>query len=135
MINWRVFKRQKFKHVNNQQISMSDKLAEYLTNYIQERIGVYKKYIIAAFNSPGHCIWYLESSAGMPVPSSDLKNCELLRDAKIFTEDTRISRNGRNIYKVFCLTDFGNQLAHAMLKENQQTAEIEEPDPEETAKN
>lgn len=106
---------------------MSDKLAEYLTNYIRERIGVYKKYIIAAFNSKDHCIWYLESSAGMPVPSSDLKNCELLRDAKIFTEDTRISRNGRNIYKVFCLTDFGKQLAKAMLKEQQVPSEAEEP--------
>jgi len=122
-----IFRRQKFKHVSAQKILMSDKLAEYLTNYIRERIGVYKKYIIAAFNSPGHCIWYLESSAGMPVPSSDLKNCELLRDAKIFTEDTRISRNGRNIYKVFCLTDFGKQLAKAMLKENQIAPEAEEP--------
>ncbi|MEM2081692.1 MAG: hypothetical protein QXP44_01485 [Candidatus Bathyarchaeia archaeon] len=106
---------------------MSDKLAEYLTNYIQERIGVYKKYIIAAFNSKDHCIWYLESSAGMPVPSSDLKNCELLRDAKIFTEDTRISRNGRSIYKVFCLTDFGKQLAKEILKENQLASEVDEP--------
>jgi hypothetical protein len=105
---------------------MSDKLAEYLSNYIQERVGVFKKYMLAALNNRDHCLWYLESSAGMLLPSSDLKNCELLRDAKIFTEDVRVSRNGRNTYKVFCLTEFGKQLAEEMLKESSATPDTEE---------
>jgi hypothetical protein len=97
---------------------MSDKLGNYLSNYIQGRAGVFKKYLLATLNSRDQCIWYLESSEGTLVPSADLKNCELLRDAQIFHEDVRISRSGRNTYKVFCLTDFGRQLADDIKKES-----------------
>ena len=58
-------------------------------------------------------------------PFLRLKNCELLRDAQIFREDTRISRNGRNIYKVFSLTDFGRQIAEELKKESEIAPEPE----------
>jgi hypothetical protein len=96
---------------------MSEELQQYLSNYIQSRVGVFKKYLLSAFDNKDHCIWYLESSEGMLAPSSDLKNCQLLRDAQLFTEDVRISRNGRNTYKIYCLTELGKKFAEGIKKE------------------
>lgn len=96
---------------------MSKKLGDYLSDYIQGRVGVFKKYLIAAFDNKDQCIWYLESSEGMIVPSSDLKNCELLRDAQLLHEDIRISRNGRNTYKIYCLTELGRKMAQEIREE------------------
>ncbi len=98
-------------------ISMSEKLGTYLAEYIQGRVGVFKKYIIAALDNKDQCLFYLESSAGMVIPSSDLKNCELLRDAGVFREDTRVSRNGRNTYKFYYLTDLGKKMAEEIKAE------------------
>jgi hypothetical protein len=98
---------------------MSEKLESYLSTYIKTRVGVFKKYILAAHASKDQCVWYLEASEGMIMPSSDLKNCELLRDAQIFNEDIRISRNGRNTYKIFCLTELGKQIAEQLRKESE----------------
>ena len=97
--------------------SMSQELSEYLSNYIESRVGVFKKYLLAALDNKDQCLWYLESTAGMVIPSSDLKNCELLRDAQLFNEDIRISRNGRNTYKIYCLTELGKKLATEIKKE------------------
>ena len=96
---------------------MSQELSKYLSGYIESRVGVYKKYLMAALDNTDQCIWYLESSVGMLVPSSDLKNLQLLRDAQLFTEDMRISRNGRNTYKIYCLTELGKKLAAEIKKE------------------
>jgi hypothetical protein len=105
---------------------MSKKLVSYLCNYIQSRVGVFKKYIIAASGNKDQCIFYLESSEGMIIPSSDRKNCELLRDALIFTEDTKVSRSGRNTYKFFCLTETGKKMAEDIKAEDQMTEKDEE---------
>ncbi|MEJ2270971.1 MAG: hypothetical protein P8X91_00475 [Candidatus Bathyarchaeota archaeon] len=96
---------------------MSAELGEYLSNYIQTRTGLLKKYLLAALDNKDYCIWYLESTAGMLSPSSDLKNCELLRDAQLFNEDVRMSRNGRNTYKIYCLTELGKKYAKALKEE------------------
>lgn len=96
---------------------MSTKLGNYLSEYIQGRVGVFKKYLIAALENRDQCIWYLESSEGMLVPSSDLKNCELLRDAQLLSEDIRVSRNGRTTYKIYCLTDLGKKMAQQVMQE------------------
>ena len=96
---------------------MSKELGDYLSNYIQGRVGVFKKYLIAAFDNKDQCIWYLESSEGMIIPSSDLKNCELLRDAQLLHKDIRVSRNGRNTYKLYCLTDLGKKMAASIREE------------------
>lgn len=76
-----------------------------------------KKYLLAALDNKDQCIWYLESSDGMLAPSSDLKNCQLLRDAQLFNEDIRISRNGRNTYRIYCLTELGRKIAVEIKKE------------------
>ena len=106
---------------------MSEKLESYLSTYIQGRVGVFKKYLLAALGNKDQCVWYLEASEGMIVPSSDLKNCELLRDAQLFNEDIRISRNGRNTYKIFCLTELGRQIAVQIMKESEIAEEHSEP--------
>jgi hypothetical protein len=105
---------------------MSEELKEYLSNYIQTRVGIFKKYLLAANDSKDHCIWYLESSEGMLVPSSDLKNCQLLRDAQLLNEDVRMSRNGRNVYKIYCLTELGKKFAESIKKEGLEGAVVEE---------
>ncbi len=99
-------------------IVMSQKLGDYLSEYIRGRVGVFKKYLLAALESKDYSIWYLEASAGMIVPSSDIKNCELLRDAQLFSEDMRVSRNGRNTYKTYCLTELGKKFAEEMKAES-----------------
>jgi hypothetical protein len=96
---------------------MTEELCAYLSSYIKTRVGVYKKYLLAALDNKDNCIWYLESTEGMLTPSSDLKNCQLLRDAQLFNEDTRISRNGRNTYKIYCLTELGKKIAEEIKKE------------------
>jgi hypothetical protein len=105
---------------------MSDELGEYLSTYIKDRVGVFKKYLLAALDNKDQCIWYLESSEGMLAPSSDLKNCQLLRDAQLFNEDIRISRNGRNTYRIYCLTELGRKLAAEIKKEGLEGKKPEE---------
>jgi hypothetical protein len=107
---------------------MSEELARYLSSYIQSRVGAFKKYLLSAFDNNDHCIWYLESTEGMLVPSSDLKNCQLLRDAQLFSEDVRISRNGRNTYKIYCLTELGTKLATQIKEEGLEGIKTEKSD-------
>ncbi len=97
---------------------MSQKLADFLSEYIKGRVGVFKKYLLAALDNKDQGIWYLEASAGMMIPSADLKNCELLRDAQLFREDMKVSRNGRNTYKIYYLTDMGRKLAEELKAES-----------------
>jgi hypothetical protein len=118
-------KRLKFLFSTNK-IIMSEKLSSYLCDYIHSRVGVFKKYIVAALENKDNCIFYLESTEGMVIPSSDQKNCELLRDAQIFTEDTKVSRNGHNIYRFFCLTETGKKMAEAIKAESPIIEENEE---------
>ena len=97
---------------------MSQRLSEFLSDYIKNRVGVFKKYLLAALENKDQSIWYLEASAGMMIPSADLKNCELLRDAQIFREDLKVSRNGRNTYKIYYLTDLGKKFAEELKAES-----------------
>jgi hypothetical protein len=97
---------------------MSVKFENYLIDYIKTRVGTYKKYLLAALDNKECCLWYIEYSEGMKQPNSDLKNCELLRDALIFREDTRMARNGRTTYKIYCLTDLGKKVAQELKDES-----------------
>ncbi len=107
---------------------MSQKLGNYLCDYIRGRVGVLKKYLLAALDNPDHGISYLESSEGMVIPSSDRKNCELLRDAGIFREDIKLSRHSRNSYKLFYLTELGKQFAEELKQESLLSEETEKSD-------
>ena len=52
------------------------------------------------------------------MPGSDVKNCQLLRDANLFTEDTKVSRNGRTTYKIYCLTEEDKKTAQELREES-----------------
>ena len=104
---------------------MSQRLGEYLSEYIKGRVGVFKKYLLAALDNRDQNIWYMEASAGMIIPSADLKNCELLRDAQLFREDIKVSHNGRNTYKIYYLTDLGKKLAEELKAESMLSEEQE----------
>jgi hypothetical protein len=97
---------------------MSIKFENFMCDYIKMRIGVFKKYMLAVLDNKDSCIWYLEYSEGQILPSSDLKNCEVLRDAGIFREDIRMSRNGRNTYKFFFLTEYGKKITEEIKAES-----------------
>jgi hypothetical protein len=97
---------------------MSQKLGDFLSEYIKGRVGVFKKYLLAALANKEQSIWYLEASEGMMIPSADLKNCELLRDAQLFREDLKVSRNGRNTYKIYYMTDLGKKIAEELKAES-----------------
>ena len=97
---------------------MSQRLEDYLSEYIKGRVGIFKKYLLAALDSKDQSIWYLEASEGLIIPSADLKNCELLRDAQLFREDLKVSRNGRNTYKLYFLTELGKKIAEELKAES-----------------
>ncbi len=97
---------------------MSQKFETYIIDYIKNRMGTFKKYMLAALGNKDGSIMYLVYSEGMVMPNSDLKNCELLRDAQLFREDTRVSRNGRNTYKIFYLTEAGRKIAEDLKAES-----------------
>jgi hypothetical protein len=97
---------------------MSVKFETFLTDYIKSRVGVFKKYLLAALQNKESCFWYVEQVEGMMMPGADVKNCQLLRDAKLFTEDTKVSRNGRTTYKIYCLTVEGKKMAQELKEES-----------------
>jgi hypothetical protein len=97
---------------------MAAKFETSLTDYIKSYVGVFKKYLLAALNNKDCCLWYVEYCEGTTMPNADLKNCQLLGDAKLFTEDTKLSRNGHITYKIYCLTDKGKKIAQELKEEN-----------------
>lgn len=104
---------------------MSEAFADYLSKYLKEHATQLNQYLLAALNSKDHTISYIESSDGANNQSEDLKNCEFLTGALLFTESLRISRNGRNFYKCFELTDLGLKFAEN-LEQNSMVAQTHE---------
>ncbi len=96
---------------------MVDKLNEILCKYIEEQSQVIKGCLVAAFDSREHYLSLLDESLGSPVVSNDLKFCELLTNAGLFREEVKTTRDGRNRYKVFFLTDSGMALAKEVKTE------------------
>jgi len=105
-------------------VFMSVKFETFLTDYIKSRVGIFKKYLLAALNNKDYCLWYVESCEGTTMPGADLKNCQLLRDANLFMEDTKLSMNGHITYKIYRLTDEGKKIAQE-LKEESKVSENE----------
>jgi len=97
---------------------MSAKFEAFLNNYIKKRVGVFKRYMLAALQNKDCCLWYVEYCEGTMMPNADLKNCQLLRDANLFIEDTKVSRNGRTVYKIYCLTDEDKTIAQELKEES-----------------
>jgi hypothetical protein len=103
-------------------------LDEYLTKYIAQRSIVLEKYVIEAFDSEDKRLLCMESFQGTILLTDDIKNCEFLKDAEIFTEEIKIHRNGHNRYRVFRLTQKGLKFAEDLKQQTpgkkKETADI-----------
>jgi hypothetical protein len=93
-------------------------LDEYLTKYITQRSIVLEKYVIEAFDSEDKRVLCMESFQGTILLNDDLKNCEFLRDAEIFSEEIKLHRNGHNCYRVFRLTQKGLRFAEDLKRQS-----------------
>ena len=84
----------------------------------EEQSGVSKSYLLSAFENKDQCVSYLDMSLGTLVPSIDIRNCELLTDSRIFREEIKVTRDGRNRYKTFYLTSLGMEMAKQLNEES-----------------
>jgi hypothetical protein len=96
---------------------MLNKLEDYLSDYVKNREPTFEKYVLTALDNEDHCLIYLESFQGTKILSPDLRNCEFLKDAEIFTADSKVSRHGHNTFKIFCLTEKGRKFAQGLKEE------------------
>ena len=97
---------------------MSQKFEDYICKYIQEQTSTFKKYLLAASDNQDQYLSYLDMSLGTSIPSIDIRNCEMLTDAKLFRIEIKITRDGRNRYELFYLTDLGKQMAQYIREES-----------------
>ena len=97
---------------------MSQKFEEHMCKYTQDQADVLKSYLLATLDSKDQCLYYLDSRLGTALPSMDIRNCELLADARLFREEIKITLDGRNRYKLFYLTDLGKEMAKNMRDES-----------------
>src|SRR5208283_4557214 len=96
---------------------MSQKLRDYMCKYIQKQTEPLKGCLLAALNSKEQYLSLLDESLGTPSPSIDVKLCEFLAQAGLFREENKLTRDGRNQYKLFYLTDLGKEIAQQIKKE------------------
>ncbi len=96
---------------------MAATLQDYMCKYMQEQTEPLEGCLLAALESKEHHLCLLVESLGTSVSSEDVKRSELLVDAGLFREEQRITRNGRNRYKLFFLTDAGRRLAERIKRD------------------
>jgi hypothetical protein len=86
-------------------------LQDYMCRYMDEKSDELKGCLLAALENKEGYLCLLIESLGTPVPSEELNYSELLSKAGLFWDEERITRNGRNRYKLFHLTDAGRHIA------------------------
>lgn len=97
---------------------MSESFEGFMCRYIKGQTAIFKRYLLAALDSQDKYLCYLDMSLGTPLPSVDIKNCELLTDAGLFREEVKTTRDGRNRYKLFYLTDLGREMVEKIKEQN-----------------
>jgi hypothetical protein len=96
---------------------MVEALQDYMCRYMEQQTEHIKGCLLAALNSKEQYLCLLIESLGTPVPSEEARLSELLVDAGLFREETKITRNGRNRYKLFYLTPTGKQFAQQIQED------------------
>jgi hypothetical protein len=96
---------------------MAQNLQDFMCKYMQKQTEPLKGCLVAALNSKEQILSFLDQSLGTTVSSVDIKLCELLSDAGLFREETKITRDGRNRYKLFYLTEAGREMAEQIKTE------------------
>jgi len=102
---------------------MSQKFDDHLCKYIKDQTSLFKRYLLAALDNQDQYLSFLDESLGTPLPSVDVRNCELLTDAGIFREEVKLTRDGRNRYKMFYLTELGKEMA-LQIRDESYTEEL-----------
>ena len=97
---------------------MSEKLSAFICEFAKQQADTYKRYLLAALESKEGYLCYIDQSLGTPMPSIDVRNCQLLTDAKLFREELKFTRDGRNRYQLFYLTVLGKEMAQQIKDEN-----------------
>lgn len=96
---------------------MAESLQEFMCKSMQQQTESLEGCLIAALDSQEQNVCLLTESLGTPVPSEDLKLCELLENAGLFRSEVKFNRDGRNRYKIFYLTDEGKRIAEEIRQE------------------
>src|SRR5271157_2063018 len=102
---------------------MSETFEEFMCKYIKGQTVIFKSYLLAALDSQDKYLYFLDMSLGTPLPSIDIKNCEMLTEAGLLREEVKVTRDGRNRYKLFYLTDLGREMVEK-IKEQNYTEEV-----------
>ena len=90
---------------------MVETLQEFMCKYMTQQTEALKGCLIAALKSKDQTLSLLDERLGSLIPSNDVKLCELLAKAQLFREEIKVTRDGRNRYKVFHLTETGKAMA------------------------
>ncbi len=96
---------------------MIETLQDYMCKYMQEQSESLKGCLIAALDRKEQYLSLLDESLGTPIASENIKLCEVLTNAGLFREEIKVTRDGRNRYKVFYLTDKGREMAKQIKSE------------------
>ena len=96
---------------------MVETLQDFMCRYMQEQTEPFKGCLIAALDRKEQYLSLLDESLGTPFPSENVKLCGILTDAGLFRMETKVTRDGRNRYKVFYLTAKGKEMAQQIKAE------------------
>jgi hypothetical protein len=96
---------------------LSGTIQDYMCEYMKQQSESLKGYLIATFDSREHYLSLLDQSLGTSTKSEDIKLCEMMASAGLFREEIKITRDGRNHYKLFYLTDTGREIAKKIKEE------------------
>ena len=98
-------------------IILVQNLEDYLCKYVQSQTELLKGCLLAALNNKDHYFSLLDESLGTRVQSVDLALCDFLSSAGLFRDEIKLTRDGRNRYKLYHLTEAGTEIAEQAKKE------------------
>ena len=96
---------------------MVENLEDYLCRYMRTQVEAFKGCLIAVYDSNLHYLSLLDESLGTPLDSKEIKLCEVLVNAELLRKEIKLTRDGRNRYKLFYLTDAGMEIAKQIKAE------------------
>jgi hypothetical protein len=92
-------------------------LQDFMCSYIDKKSDTLKGCLLAALESKEGYFCVLVESLGSPVNNEGRIYSELLANAGLFWEEERITRDGRNRYRLYHLTDAGSKIAKQIRDE------------------
>lgn len=95
-------------------------LEKCLTKYVNQQAATLEKYVLHALKNQNKIYMRVDPLQSNP----DLKNCEFLKDAAIFSEETPLL-NLNGCFRVFRLTQKGREFAEKLKQDFTGREEIE----------